>query len=434
MSLTTNRRRLALPIAAFIAFALLLLPALAGAHGSSGPGHGPRGGHESHFHPGHGKSGHGHPSHGHPGHGHPGFPGHPGNPGHGRGEVVNTMTRNLYLGADLAPAIGAPSLEAFVAATGQILREVTANDFPTRAKGLAQEILKQKPDLVGLQEVALWRTGPPSLAPVLSGEPSATSVRYDYLQLLLDQLNKGPDRYEVVDVQDEFDLEAPGDENGVPNDGPAAEGIPNAEINGRLTMRDVILARRGAGVQTANPQSGNFKALLAVPILGKPLTIKRGWAAVDAKVRGSGWFRFVNTHLEAFDPAALVPSIRAQQASELVAPEGPATSSLPVVLVGDLNSDDDTVEPGDQQAYRALLEAGMVERSTNVPLGCCLKSSLLAEGAGGSVADFDHQVDHVMTRDPDQVTLQSSTVTGLLPVNGFWDSDHAGLSSSLLMR
>ena len=117
-------------------------------------------------------------------------------------------------------------------------------------------------------------------------------------------------------------------------------------------MRDVILARRGAGVQTANPQSGNFKTLLAVPILGQPLTIKRGWTATDAKVRGSDWFRFVNTHLEAFDPAALVPSIRALQAAELVAPGGPATSSLPVVLVGDLNSDDDTVEPGDQQAYR----------------------------------------------------------------------------------
>ena len=165
-------------------------------------------------------------------------------------------------------------------------------------------------------------------------------------------------------------------------------------------MRDVILARRGSGVQTSNPTSGNFKTLLAVPILGQPLTIKRGWTATDAKVRGSGWFHFVNTHLEAFDPAALVPSIRAQQAGELVAPGGPATSSLPVVLVGDLNSDDDTVEAGDQQAYQALLNAGLVERSTNVPLGCCLKSSLLAEGAGGSVADFDHQVDHVMTDDP----------------------------------
>src|SRR3954469_6493071 len=349
----------------------------------------------------------------------------------GKGKVVSVMTRNLYLGADLAPAIGAPSLEAFVAANGQILREVTANDFPTRAKGLAQEILAEKPDLVGLQEVALWRTGPPSLAPVLTGRPTATTVRYDYLQELLTQLNRGPDRYEVVVAQNEFDLEAPADENGVAGDGPAAQGLPNAEINGRLTMRDVILARRGAGVDTRNPQSGNFQVLLPVEILGQKLPIKRGWTATDARVRGSGWFRFVNTHLEAFDPAALVPSIRALQAAELVAPGGPATGSLPVVLVGDLNSDDDTVSAGDQQAYRVLLNAGLVERSTDNPLGCCLNSSLLAAGAGGSVSDFDHQVDHVMTDDPAGIRLERSEVTGLLPVNGFWDSDHAGLFSAL---
>ena len=199
MSFTTNRRLSAWLIAAGLVLALFL-PALAGAHGKpAGGGHGSPG-HHGPWHPGH--PGPGHPRHpGHPGH--PGYPGHGGN--HGRGEVVNTMTRNLYLGADLAPAIGAPSLEAFVAATGQILREVTANDFPTRAKGLAQEILKEKPDLVGLQEVALWRTGPPSLAPVISGVPTATTVRYDYLQLLLEQLNKGKTQYEVVVSQNEFD-------------------------------------------------------------------------------------------------------------------------------------------------------------------------------------------------------------------------------------
>jgi endonuclease/exonuclease/phosphatase family metal-dependent hydrolase len=347
----------------------------------------------------------------------------------GRGKVVNVMTRNLYLGADLAPAIGAPSLEAFVAANGKILREVTANDFPTRAKGLAQEILSEEPDLVGLQEVALWRTGPPSLAPLSTG-PGATTVRYDYLQLLLDQLNKGKPQYEVIVSQNEFDFEAPADENGIAGDGPNP-AIANAEIDGRLTMRDVILARRGAGVDTANPDAGHFSNLLPVSILGTQVPVTRGWTSVDAKVRGSHWFRFVNTHLEAFDPAALVPSFRAKQAAELVAPGGPATGSLPVVLVGDLNSDDDTVSPGDQQAYRVLLKAGLVERSTDNPLGCCLNASLLAEDAGGNVADFDHQVDHVMTNDPQEVTLQDSAVTGLLPANGFWDSDHAGLSSAL---
>ena len=350
------------------------------------------------------------------------------------GKEVNVMTRNLYLGADLAPAISASGLTAFTEATGQILREVTANSFPTRAKGLAQEILKKKPDLVGLQEVALWRTGPPSLEVFLNSAatPTATAVRYDYLTELMAQLNKGKGKpqYRVAVSQDEFDFEAPANENGVAGDGPNG-AIPNAEINGRLTMRDVILVRNGAGVTFKHPQAAHFANLLVVTVSGVKLAVTRGWVAIDAKVRGSHAFRFVNTHLEAFDPATQVPSIRALQAGELVAPGGPATTSLPVVLVGDLNSDDDTVEPGDQQAYRTLLGAGMRERSTNTPLGCCLNSSLLAVGAGGSVADFNHQVDHVMTRDPKEIKLKASAVTGRQPVNGFWDSDHAGLFSAL---
>jgi len=338
----------------------------------------------------------------------------------GKGKVVGTMTRNLYLGADLTPAITAKTLPEFVAANGQILREVTANNFPVRAKGLAAEILKAKPDLVGLQEVALWRTAPVNFE-VLTKGPSATTVRYDYLAELLAELNKGPDRYEVVVVQNEFDLEAPGDEDGNPATGPFG-----ADINGRLTMRDVILARRGAGVETKNAQSANFATSLVVTVAGAPTTIKRGWTATDARVRGSGWFRFVNTHLEAFHPL-----IRQAQAAELVAPTGPATSDLPVVLVGDLNSDDDTVTGADQLAYLTLLAAGMVERSTDDPLSCCLNSSLLAVGKGGSEADFDHQVDHIMTRDPELITLQDSAVSGIQPVNGFWNSDHAGLFSAL---
>ncbi|HEU5252129.1 MAG TPA: endonuclease/exonuclease/phosphatase family protein [Solirubrobacterales bacterium] len=339
---------------------------------------------------------------------------------YGKGHVANVMTRNLYLGADLTPAILAPTLPAFVAANGQILREVTANNFPLRAEGLADEILAAKPDLVGLQEVALWRTAPVNFE-VLTKGPSATTVRYDYLAELLAELNRGPDRYEVVVVQNEFDLEAPGDEDGNPATGPFG-----ADINGRLTMRDVILARRGAGVDTKNAQSANFATNLVVTVAGAPVTIKRGWTATDARVRGTGWFRFVNTHLEAFQPL-----IRQAQAAELVAPGGPATSDLPVVLVGDLNSDDDTVEGADKLAYQTLLAAGMVERSTDDPLSCCLNSSLLEVGKGGSEADFDHQVDHIMTRDPKAVTLLDSEVSGIQPVNGFWNSDHAGLFSAL---
>ena len=295
---------------------------------------------------------------------------------------------------------------------------MTHNDFPTRAEGLADEILEQEPDLVGLQEVALWRTAPVDFD-VLTEGPSATTVRYDYLQELLDELNAGGTQYETVVVQNEFDLEAPADE--------VEDGVP--DINGRLTMRDVILARSGAGVATSNPQGANFKSPLVLPVLGNPLTIKRGWTSVDASVRGSRTFRFVNTHLEAFHPV-----FRALQAEELVAPSGPATSALPVVLLGDLNTDDDTVSGpagSDQLAYLVLQSAGMVNRSTDDPLSCCLDESLLGELDGGSTADFDHQVDHILTRDPKEVLLIESSVTGLTPVNEFWNSDHAGVFSSL---
>ena len=69
------------------------------------------------------------------------------------------MTRNLYLGADLGPAISATGFADFIEKNGQILRDVDTNNFRVRARGLAAEIRSVRPDLVGLQEVALWRLG-----------------------------------------------------------------------------------------------------------------------------------------------------------------------------------------------------------------------------------------------------------------------------------
>ncbi|HEY0278050.1 MAG TPA: hypothetical protein VGC32_07255 [Solirubrobacterales bacterium] len=345
---------------------------------------------------------------------------------------IKVMTRNIYLGADLTPAIEAKGVGAFTEATGEILRQVTANDFPVRAKGLAKEIIEKEPDLVGLQEVAEWRTGPPSLETLLGGsKPHAETVRYDYLTELLAQLNKGKNRYRAAVVNPEFDFEAPADENGIPGDGPNSL-IPNAEINARLTMRDVILAKVGDEVKTSHPTKGHYKSLFSEEISGAKVIVTRGWAAVEASVNGSAPFKFVDTHLESFDPQTTVPSIRALQAGELVAPSGPATSKLPVILVGDMNSDTKTaVQPGDGQAYEALVKGGMRERSTYEPLGCCLETPLLPVSGGGNASQFDHKVDHIMTNDPSQVKLVKSSVTGRKPQNGFWDSDHAGLFSEL---
>jgi endonuclease/exonuclease/phosphatase family metal-dependent hydrolase len=350
---------------------------------------------------------------------------------------VRVMTRNLYLGADLSPGTSATSLQELVDASGQILNEVDANMFQVRAQGLAREIRNQNPDLVGLQEAAHWREAPCTDNPL---PPSATQTHAngDFLQLLLDQLNSGGQRYRLVIAEPEFDFQIYAN-----TDGNQLTGAPfGCEIEGRLTMQDAILARVGTRVKTSNAVGGHFNTLLQVSPGGVPIPVTRGWTRADAKVKGAPRFRFVNTHLEAFDNQ---PSnhtnqntdvnngrVRQAQAKELIANGGPASSSLPVVLLGDLNSDVRTpLKPGDQLADGRLLGAGFRERSTYKPLGCCLNSSLITDGGGGSVSDFDHKVDHVMTDDPKDVKLVRSTITGRRPVNGFWDSDHAGVASVL---
>src|SRR4051812_11871646 len=73
---------------------------------------------------------------------------------------VKVMTRNLYLGADLIPLASAQNRDEFEQAAAQRFQTVLKNDFPTRAKGIAAEIAKNKPDLVGVQEAAVWKRGP----------------------------------------------------------------------------------------------------------------------------------------------------------------------------------------------------------------------------------------------------------------------------------
>src|SRR3954447_3807844 len=67
---------------------------------------------------------------------------------------VTVMTRNLYLGSDLTPALAAQSPLAFLGAVAQIWGNVLAADFPTRAGALADEVGANHPDLIGLEEVS----------------------------------------------------------------------------------------------------------------------------------------------------------------------------------------------------------------------------------------------------------------------------------------
>lgn len=232
--------------------------------------------------------------------------------------TVTIMTRNMDSGTDLGYIFGATDQNSFIQGMAATLAELQASNFQQRAARLAGEIAANMPDLIALQEVTLWRTGPIM-------QPPATTILYDQLDLLLAELGKRNLHYGVIAVQSELDAEAP---------------APSAGIDLRITDRDVILARLDfpqSQFDLVNAQTHRYKAVFnfGSAILGQ-IAVPCGWLAVDVTVNGSK-FRFVNTHLQS--TVAGIPQaqqIQVAQGDELLL--NLAFSGMPVVLAGDFNS------------------------------------------------------------------------------------------------
>jgi endonuclease/exonuclease/phosphatase family metal-dependent hydrolase len=224
-------------------------------------------------------------------------------------------------------------------------------------------------------------------------------------------------------VQREFDAELPADQDGSDTTG----GAFGADFDARLTMRDVILARKTSKLKLGKTRKGNFDTRYEPNVGGFVIPVDRGWASVEAQVRsGKRRFRFVDTHLEAFGD----PAIREAQAKELT--EGPLDTRKQVILVGDLNSGiarhNEPERPGDDLAFKALAGFGMHD---NGAVHSCCYDNLF-----DPAAVFDHTVDHVLTK-PRLVTKRAF-VTGddaqERTPSGLWPSDHGGVVSTLRLR
>jgi Endonuclease/Exonuclease/phosphatase family len=351
------------------------------------------------------------------------------------GPKVTVMTRNIFLGADLGPALAAPTIPAAIDGAGTIWNEFQSTNFPERAVPLAREIKAAKPDLVGLQEVALWQKqvpsdggAPPLALPGFPAQP-ATEVEQDFLALLMQELAAIDAHYEVVERQTEFTGELPADVDHNDNTGT----VFGADLDARLTMRDVILAREESEVTLGDTDGDNYTNKFTPRIAGIiPLPVNRGWLSVEGKVMESETdsairFRFVNTHLEAFGDDA----IREAQAKELFAPGGPLNTEEQVILVGDLNSgleDPHNIHGTDQLAFRALRGFGMFD---NGAVQSCCYSDLF-----DPTQVFDHTVDHVLTKLPlrtKEAFITGDDVSERTP-SGLWPSDHGGVVSRLVLK
>jgi len=328
------------------------------------------------------------------------------------GEKLTVMTRNIYLGGDIAAPVGATSRADFEQRAAALLQTVEKTNFPARAKLLAAEIKKSKADLIGLQEVALWRRGPDGLRD--GPTTPATTVVYDFLKILQRELKAKKLKYRVGSTQNEADLEVP----------------TSLGYDGRLTMRDVILVRKRKGLKVKKKGGKNYTNQISIPTQGGQFTVKRGYSYVDVRLKKKK-LRFVNTHLESF-----LADNRNAQATQLVGKGGPLRKKTPTVLVGDINSDpfDDESDSG---AYKIITEGGMKDSwrklyGTKRANSCCLNNEDLSDT---TAAGFDHFIDHTFYKGKIK-PLKATTVGNTIKSRkgGLWPSDHGGSYTRLLLR
>jgi endonuclease/exonuclease/phosphatase family metal-dependent hydrolase len=351
-------------------------------------------------------------------------------------KTVTVMTRNLYVGVDLAAAqaaIVSGDPAEIVAAVTEAWAKVQFTDVPARAEGIAREVAAARPDLIGLQEASLWRSQTP--ADFVMG--NADHVEYDFVQILLEKLAARGLHYAVIAEERGFDIELPGFLS-------EAAFLAGELSDIRLTDREVILARsdlKTSELKLSNPQTGHFVTNFVIPI-PPDLTFveQRGWASVDAKVRGKS-FRFVTTHLESVFPGPVDISepIREAQAIEILA--GPANTSLPVVLVADGNSNanGDATTP----AYASWIGAGFTDAWFAAHPGeivsTCCADELLLSPVLPVPSDDEGRLDLVLYRGAGAFSTLGVNLLGKDPAtdrvfNGvslIWPSDHAGVAAKL---
>lgn len=328
------------------------------------------------------------------------------------GRDLTVMTQNLYLGADIGKLAQAQSLLELPGIVNELWETVQKTDFPKRAEAIADEIAAAQPQLIGLQEAALWRVQEQGDWYLPGGGTPATDVKYDFIQILIDELAERGLSYKVASSVQETDIEFP---NALPIG-------PWSDI--RYTDRDAILARTdipASQLKIEGTDAGLFNQTLPLPLPGGAvLEVPRGWTSVDAKVRGKT-VHVVEAHTETFSEL-----VQYAQIQELIV--GPADSDLPTILMGDFNSDADATPPW--LGYQMLRGAGFDDVWSETQIG-----PGPTWGTDELVRDLDltQRLDLVLFKNG--IKAQSSQLVlkplPSSPTGPLWASDHAGLVATV---
>jgi endonuclease/exonuclease/phosphatase family metal-dependent hydrolase len=323
---------------------------------------------------------------------------------------LTVMSMNVYYGFDVDPLLAADDPAQIPVLAAQAYAQLVSTNFPERADAIAEEIARKRPDLVGLQEVALIRRQSPGDA-IVGGTVPAEDVVYDYLDLLLKALAARGADYRLAGRVQNVDVELP---MIVSDDPPTFDDI-------RLTDYDVVLAR--GDVSVSNVVAANYQVRLPLANLG--IDVPRGYVMLDA-TRGKGrTFRFATTHLE----DTPFPDVQMAQAQELLGVLSSATT--PVILVGDFNS-----PAPDNPTYQYLVSQGfgdawLLARRRDPGDGLTWGHAPDLRDAGSS---FTQRLDLVLLRSASPASPADVTSfeiwgneAGEQTASGLWPSDHAGV-------
>ncbi|MEO5708733.1 MAG: endonuclease/exonuclease/phosphatase family protein [Nocardioidaceae bacterium] len=302
---------------------------------------------------------------------------------------LRVATYNLYLGADLALLFEVTDLKALAAQARVVRAQLAATRFEERARAVALVLARERPDLVGLQEVSRW---------TLTPDTEEEQVVVDFLPALVAELERAGCAYDVAADHPSF-----------------GGGLPLDEGWMGLRGADVVLLRRGGPVAVTGATSALFVRRLDVVtgIDGVTFPVVRGWAAVDLLLAGRP-LRFVTTHTEAYDGP-----VRDAQRDELLAANADVVG--PVVLVGDLNA-----RPGDVGMPSGWTDAWT--RGVGDGFTCGQAADL-----ANATSTLAERIDYVWVRG---ATVLAARVVGDRPEDrstphGLWPSDHAGVVADL---
>lgn len=327
---------------------------------------------------------------------------------------LRVMTYNVDEGSDFLEVASAKNATQFLIAVGETIAQVRATNPPQRMQAAAAMIAAAAPALVSLQEVDQWSSGP--FNPVTQS-CGAVSIEFDMLQELTDALAAQGAHYAVAARTRQYTF-------------PPTPGLilPGTFLCVQVFNDNVTLARTDLDpdkFQWSNAQSGQFANFVSLPTPIGVVPLPRVWSSLDVNFNGRG-FRFINTHLESFDP-----SIRELQGAELRA--GPASTALPVVIAMDSNAQ---AFPLPQDAtYSDFLAAGYGDAWAEVfpadpGLTCCQ-----AQLVNNPVSQLSQRIDLILTRGG--VEAQNAAIFGAdassKTAGGLWPSDHAAVAAQLVI-